>query len=535
MTQRRLVWLTIAVFLLPIVVDLAVTGVRWPFGWLASDSFYYLTVARNINRGVNISFDGERLTNGFHPLWQALSAGVYGISSWLPETAILTVTVLAGAALIALAIWLLGRALDGQLPSLFVLLPVGFYALLVSPLWIFGEHFGMHPTDIDEGWPPLYGTLWSYANGMESSVVIVSFALAAMLFARRDLDAQAARHSKQAAWFGLALAGVTLGRLDHGMIAATILGGMLVHALVVRRDQPIVARALPSVIAGAAFAAPMALYLLANHHWFHMWLPVSGRLKSSFPDINQHNLGRAWDVLVHPWHQGWYRSYRIYQMVLPVAVAPIAFVRFRRDAFDRFLAFAAPGVAALGLYNLFYVELWEQGHWYFPLSTLFVGLVVLRLLQRFDRPWLAPACAALCVLVFVKFQHRPPYHQRLADVYFVDAPALQQLYPTAPKLYEYDDGIVAFSTGFPTLVTKGYTLDPEAFDAYRAGHLTPLALQRGHTRFVSVSYLGLGALGPSSSSDEIRDFLRIPGVPRTARYHIDYRRGSFAVIDVEPQ
>jgi hypothetical protein len=518
MTRRTLVWLTIAVFLLPLFVDLAVTGVRWPFGWLASDSFYYLTVARNINAIGKCSFDGERLTNGFHPLWQLLSAGVYAVS---PESAVLTITVLVNAALIALAIWLLARAFGDELPPLFALLPVGFYALMVSPLWIFGERFGMHATDIDEGWPPLYGTLWSYANGMESSVVIVFFALAAMLYVRDRDD------NKSATWLGLSLAGMTLGRLDHGMIAATVLGGMFVHALLRRRVGPV-------LVAGVAFAVPMALYLAANHHWFHMWLPVSGRLKSSFPRINQHNLDRAWDVIIHPLRQGWYRSYRVYQMVLPVAFAPVALIRLRKGALDRFVAFAAPGVAALGLYNLFYVDLWEQGHWYFPLSTLFVSLVILRLLPRVGWRWLAPAAAALCLLMFAKYQHRPPYHQRLADVYFVDAPALRQLYPTPPKLYEYDDGIVAFSTRFPTLVTKGYTLDPEAFDAFRAGSLTPLALRRGHTRFVTVSYLGLGALNPSSSSDQIRDLMRIPGVPATARWHLDYRRGSFAVIDVEP-
>src|SRR5207249_1778066 len=150
-------------------------------------------------------------------------------------------------------------------------------------------------------------------------------------------------------------------------------------------------------------ALPVALYLAANHHWIHMWLPVSGRLKSSFPHINQHNVDSAWDVFIHPLHQGWYRSYRVYQMVLPVLFAPVALRRIGRDAIDRFLAFAAPGVAALGLYNLFYVDLWEQGHWYFPLSTMFVGLVALRLLSRFERRWLAPACAALCLLMFVKY------------------------------------------------------------------------------------------------------------------------------------
>jgi hypothetical protein len=502
MNQRRLVWGTVALFIVPVLADLAVTGARWAFGWLAADAFYYLTVSRNLVHSGRVSFDGTRPTNGFHPLWQLLSALLYGLTSFLPESVILMLTVLANAAMIAAAIWLLAKAFE-KVPSLFMILPVGIYALMVSPLWIFGEHFGMRAGDLDENFPPLYGTLWSYANGMESSVVLVMFAGAAVLFAR-----------EKPVWFGLLLSGMTLGRLDHGFIAASILACMGLEALWRRRGLREVS------IAGLAFAAPIAIYLAANQHWFHMWLPVSGRLKSTFPIVNHHNLDRAADVFLHPWNQGWYRSYRVYQMVIPAAVALAAplWCRFRRERFDRLLVYASPGVLLLGLYNLCYVEQWEQGHWYFPLSTLYVGLVALRLLQPLDRRWLAPAAAVLCLVFFVKFQHRPGYHQRLADAYFIDAPALRQLYAQPPSLYEYDDGIVTFSTGFPTLVTKGYTLDPEAFDAYRRGDLTRLALARGHDRFVTVSYLGLGNLDTNSSSAEIGGLLRLPGVPAGARY-----------------
>jgi hypothetical protein len=523
MNQRRLVWTTIAVFILPMLVELAVGGVSWPFAYLASDSFYYLTVARNLVRHGLFSFDGTRLTNGFHPLWQLLSAATYGVSLFLPESAILSVVVLCNAAMIAVALWLLGRALssDGKLTPLFAILPVGFYALLVSPLWIFGEHFGMQAKDIDEGFPPLYGTLWSYANGMESSVVIVFFAAA---LACRDFDDR-----KRSPWFGLILAGMTLGRLDHGMIAASILGCRLLSALRSRRGID------AAVISGVTFALPMALYLAVNHHWFHMLLPVSGRLKSTFPHVNHHNLARALSVFLHPLSQGWYRSYRIYQMLIPVAAAALAPLvwYFRRGAVDRFLVHCSPGVAGLGLYNLFYVDIWEQGHWYFPVSTLFVGILILRALGSLERSWLAPACAAICVVTFARYQHRPPYHQRLADVFFVDGPALKRLYPTPPALYEYDDGIVAFSTGFPTLVTKGYTLDPEAFNAYRAGHLTPLALSRGHNRFVSVSYFGVGQLDTRSTSDEIGGFLKLPDVPPGSHFSVEYRRDNFIVVHVQ--
>ena len=38
----------------------------------SDDAFYYFQIARNIATGHNVTFDGETLTNGFHPLWRAL-------------------------------------------------------------------------------------------------------------------------------------------------------------------------------------------------------------------------------------------------------------------------------------------------------------------------------------------------------------------------------------------------------------------------------------------------------------------------------
>lgn len=38
----------------------------------SDDAFYYFQIARNIATGHNVTFDGETLTNGFHPLWMAL-------------------------------------------------------------------------------------------------------------------------------------------------------------------------------------------------------------------------------------------------------------------------------------------------------------------------------------------------------------------------------------------------------------------------------------------------------------------------------
>lgn len=44
---------------------------------VSDDAFYYFQIARNIANGHNVTFDGETLTNGFHPLWMALVTPLY--------------------------------------------------------------------------------------------------------------------------------------------------------------------------------------------------------------------------------------------------------------------------------------------------------------------------------------------------------------------------------------------------------------------------------------------------------------------------
>jgi hypothetical protein len=66
--DRVLIGLAAGGVALPPLVDLLWNGWERVFGYFAADSFYYLTVARNIASGSGASFDGEFTTNGFHPL-----------------------------------------------------------------------------------------------------------------------------------------------------------------------------------------------------------------------------------------------------------------------------------------------------------------------------------------------------------------------------------------------------------------------------------------------------------------------------------
>lgn len=58
----------------------AVAILRADDAWLVvrtpDDAFYYLEIARRIGAGDGFTFDGVHATNGFHPLWQLVLAGV---------------------------------------------------------------------------------------------------------------------------------------------------------------------------------------------------------------------------------------------------------------------------------------------------------------------------------------------------------------------------------------------------------------------------------------------------------------------------
>jgi hypothetical protein len=44
-----------------------------PFALTFDDAWYYLTIGRNLVDGRGSTFDGTNLTNGYHPLWQAVA------------------------------------------------------------------------------------------------------------------------------------------------------------------------------------------------------------------------------------------------------------------------------------------------------------------------------------------------------------------------------------------------------------------------------------------------------------------------------
>jgi hypothetical protein len=166
---------------LPVFADLLLSWRHAPFRYFTSDTYYYLNVARNAAKAGLFSFDGERPTNGFHPLWQALLALLEKgcLLAGVSELAFCYLVLILGTCLTMLAVVVIGRTIRrarGSLPAAFALLPVGLYALLLAPAWIWAQDVRRN-FSAAEGPLPLQGTLWSYVNGMESGLALLAFAI----------------------------------------------------------------------------------------------------------------------------------------------------------------------------------------------------------------------------------------------------------------------------------------------------------------------------------------------------------------------
>jgi len=541
-------WLSLALLCAPVLLDLALSGKSRPFGYAAADAFYYLTIARNMARHGVPSFDGQHATNGFHPLWQLITAFLHFVTNHLGvDRYTLLVLLLVNLALVAGGLWFLARAFSekGRLSAFFALLPVGVYGLLVAPFWF--THQGDLASSM-EGPFPVYGTAWSYVNGMESGAVLFCFGLSARMFRAYD-ELPSPRRALAA---GASLAALVLSRLDHVLIALPLVVTLVSDARARRRPALEIAELV------LVFAIPVALYAAVNVHWFGAVMPVSGALKTSFPVFTPLHV-QAW---VDLWKAGkqanLWTLQREASLLIPLASASAYLaVTFRarrlgptwllcyRPAvrpYERFLVPVAVGVVLLAGYDtLFVVD--GPSSWYLPVSTLFVSLAVLALADR--APFALPpagtlaalgAIACLSIAFFLKLERRPDYHAAYARFFWHDAPELRRHFGKhPPHLLEIDDGIVNYSLDVPAM-SAALALDPEAVDALKAGHLWDLAYDRGFNCLSTLVYGSAAELEHDRSREAAQRYAqaRVGDVP-AYRFHLAFitRSASLAIVCAE--
>src|SRR5213075_595506 len=94
---------------------------------------------------------------------------------------------------------------------LFVLMPVGLYALLVCAAWLAVPLEQIAADNYWEGGDPVYGTMWRDANGMESAAVVAAYCWLLHACVFWDWEHDRARVAK----LGGLLALLGFARLDH--------------------------------------------------------------------------------------------------------------------------------------------------------------------------------------------------------------------------------------------------------------------------------------------------------------------------------
>jgi len=565
--SRWVLAISVAITVVPALLDLWAGGARRAIGYFAADAFYYLTVARNLLDYGTTSFDQVTVTNGYHPLWQfalALMMWVWRAAA-LSEPMQLVLIAASGVCLNGATVYLLGRAIwnaYGRLSTAFLLIAVGPYAVFLS-----GFYWGLSPEQLAlqnpyEGTMPVYGTLWSFANGMESPLALFFFSALAYVYVAYPVLSS----PRAAAAYGALCSLLVLARLDHALLVAPLLAVYGLRALRLRTRES----AHCALAAWFSFGAPVAIYLLLNWLLVGAAMPTSGTAKSSFPHLG--NSGAHGLVQIRTAFETGTRYlglvYREAQILVPCVVALLLIpwlLRYRStgarlepsgrrtaDAWDFFLVQVGFGVLILGAYNWFFVNIYHHGHWYFPVSCVFVSLALFRLLllPRFvarrapPARWAgAVAIVAFCVFFFLRFHREPAYHENYADFCLEEASRLKHAYRgKEPKLLSIDDGVIAYCTGFPTMNGRGLALDLPATLAFKQGKLGHLAVARGYDRVVSLVYANPAHLDRSTPQKTVnawaqKRYKRFFGTAPKFSFEVEYRstESGFVVLVARPQ
>jgi len=489
-------------------------GSRGAFAYLSGDALYYFVVARNIvERGI-VSFDQFHPTNGFHPLWQVIAALLYwpyALTGW-SSGAYLVIVVVASVAILSAALclvyWALHRAY-GRVGILFLLFPTGIYGMV-------GYYFLPSP----------FGALPAFANGMESSVLLLSYA-AFLLAITQYLRAPT---MMGAIAIGLTLGAVSLSRLDHTLLAVAAVPAMALCALHKPERWAIVRHA---VIAGAIVAAMLGLYLLWSRLYVGSWLPVSGVIKAESPgavcllnltDFRQSFAAAFVDVdrrLQDPF------LWRGLQLLVPLGVAIVyGLIITAHAAYRRSLppplstALVITAVMSMGLscYNLAAVPLMKQGDWYVPVSILFVTLALYDLATRFVpariRDFRPGGYALVIVLLYANWNAASTLanvrNEHLHQNVYREAALVARHYEGQDiRLLSYVDGIYAYGTRFPVMSGLLFTVDPEALRLFREEGLSVLeiAYDRGF-RYIPVVSPTPSAFRLDMTRQEVEDALK---------------------------
>jgi hypothetical protein len=213
------------------------------------DAYYYFNVARNIALGYGSTFDRINPTNGYHPLWMLCLLPVYAVFGADPAAALRAVCVLV-AVLAGATAWLAYRVAASGIDR-----SAGVFVLCLLPVPLF-----------------VNATL----NGLETGLLLAALMLLLCAELRWEVFSPWASPGRNVA-LGALLAVVFLSRLDSAFIILALVAWMIGRGGNALRK---------TVVVGAVGAVLVGPYLFWNRIEYGRFVPISGALKSTFPDVS---------------------------------------------------------------------------------------------------------------------------------------------------------------------------------------------------------------------------------------------------------
>jgi hypothetical protein len=235
----------------------------------ADDAFYYFKIAQNIVNAHTVTFDGQSVTNGFHPLWLVVITPLFLISS---DPVIMLSIVGSFSSTLLFAGYLAG--------ALFIVHRFSFFASSICA--VFAVYFAH---------------VFSRCN-LEISLLIPLAVAALLVLSQMDFTFSSRKNLLRASVLGWLLALMQLSRLDAVFLSVTIVALVSLRCLWSGKSRNawiVVAVAGPSFVTGL-------VYLVVNYLWFGHIIPVSAMSKQmsgtglNYVFLNQLFLARGWIV-----------------------------------------------------------------------------------------------------------------------------------------------------------------------------------------------------------------------------------------------
>jgi len=321
------------------------------------DLGYYLKVAENLVQLKKSTFDGIHLTNGYHPLWQALLIPIASVTNQNHEL-------------------LLRCTLLFQLVLLFI------STILFSNYIEY--HFGPDNSAL-AGIMFISIVFIQALNGMESALLIFLICFWLWRFYKSNESHSHIHEILNYIFEGIILGLIILARLDQIFI---LVGYLIVASLayiINCKDRKVIFKRTSYTIA-ASFIIIIP-YLLYNYIVWNSIVPISGRLKSSFPIIQLNGLRLL---------QSYSKYGYIYFLIGILSLITIVFFIIKRKSIFTFISqkyqfnisflIIATLVSIHFFYTLFFTK-WGIANYYFVVyGFIFIIIfiqVITYLYQRF--------------------------------------------------------------------------------------------------------------------------------------------------------